>query len=80
MRGLHILRINNMTDADTGTIKCVVKNALTEIEREVQLQIASEQRIPEILEKSNSTTVNAGDSIELFVKISGAPTPTGKIN
>jgi hypothetical protein len=29
------------------------------------------------VEKSNSTEVNAGESVEFFVKVSGAPTPTG---
>ncbi|CAF4411341.1 unnamed protein product, partial [Rotaria sp. Silwood2] len=75
-RGLFILRINNITDADTGTIKCLVKNALAEIQREVQLQITGEQRLPKIIEKSQSKEVNADESVEFFVKVSGAPTPT----
>ncbi|CAF0916357.1 unnamed protein product [Adineta ricciae] len=75
-RGLTILRISNITDHDSGTIKCVVKNALSEISREVQLQIIGEQRAPKILDKSKSTEINAGESAQLFVKISGAPTPT----
>ncbi|CAF4747141.1 unnamed protein product, partial [Rotaria sp. Silwood1] len=75
-RGLSILRINNITDTDTGTIKCLVKNALAEIQREVQLQITGEQRAPKIIEKSQSKEVNADESVEFFVKVSGAPTPT----
>ncbi|CAF1262379.1 unnamed protein product, partial [Rotaria sordida] len=75
-RGLFILRINNITDADTGTIKCLVKNALAEIQREVQLQITGEQRIPKIIDKSPSKEVNVDESVEFFVKVSGAPTPT----
>ncbi|CAF3575459.1 unnamed protein product [Adineta steineri] len=74
-RGLVILRIENITDADNGTIKCVVKNTLSEISREVQLQIIGEQRTPKILDKSKSITVNADESTEFFVKVSGAPTP-----
>ncbi|CAF4411465.1 unnamed protein product, partial [Rotaria socialis] len=75
-RGLIILRINNITDADTGTIKCLVKNALAEIKSEVQLLITGEQRAPKIIDKSRPTSANAGESVELFVKISGAPVPT----
>ncbi|CAF3835512.1 unnamed protein product, partial [Rotaria magnacalcarata] len=75
-RGLIILRINNITDADTGTIKCLVKNALAEIKSEVQLLITGEQRAPKIIDKSRPTEANAGESVELFVKISGAPVPT----
>ena len=74
-RGLHILRINNITDADVGTIKCVAKNALTEIQREVQLEITGEQRAPKIIDISKSIQVNADQSVEFFAKISGAPTP-----
>jgi hemicentin len=54
----------------------LIKNPLAEISREVKLQITGEQRAPTILEKSPSVEVNAGDSIEFFVKVSGAPTPT----
>jgi len=75
-RGLVILRINNIGDNDSGIIKCLVKNPLTEISREVQLQIIGEQRSPRIVDKSKSVEINAGESIEFFVKISGAPTPT----
>jgi len=75
-RGLVILRINNITEKDIGTIKCLVKNPLAEISRDVQLQITGEQYPPKIIEKSQSIEINAGESIEFFVKISGAPTPT----
>ena len=33
--------------------------------------------MPKILDKSQSTEVKAGDSVEFFVRVSGAPTPTG---
>ncbi|CAF2746284.1 unnamed protein product [Rotaria sp. Silwood2] len=75
-RGLFVLRINSVTDNDAGTIKCLVKNILSEISREVQLQITGEQRAPSIIDKSKSIEVNPNDSVEFFVKISGAPTPT----
>ena len=75
-RGLAVLRINNITDSDSGTIRCLVKNALSEISREVQLVIIGEQRAPKILDKSKSIEINAGESTEFFVKVSGAPTPT----
>lgn len=75
-RGLNVLRINNITDNDNGTIRCLVKNALTEISREVKLEVTGEQRAPKILDKSKSIEVNAGEKVEFFVKISGAPTPT----
>jgi hypothetical protein len=75
-RGLAILRISNVTDAETGTIKCLVKNSLSEISREVQLQITGEQIPPKIVDKSKSMEINAGGSIELFVRVSGAPSPT----
>ena len=71
-----ILRVNSVTDADTGTIKCLVKNPLSEISREVQLQLTGEQISPKIIEKSKSVEINAGQSVEFFVKVSGAPLPT----
>jgi hypothetical protein len=40
------------------------------------LEITGEQRQPKILDKSQPTEVNAGESVEFFAKISGAPTPT----
>ena len=76
-RGLSILRINNVTDSDTGAVKCLAKNTLAEIQREVQLELTGEQRAPVIVDKSKSADVNAGESVEFFVKVSGAPTPTG---
>ena len=76
-RGLSILRINNVVDNDVGTIKCLAKNSLGEIQREVQLELTSEQRSPTIIDKSKSIEINAGDTIELFVKVSGAPMPSG---
>lgn len=75
-RGLNVLRINTVTDNDSGTIKCLVKNPLSEISREVKLEITGEQRSPKILDKSKSIEVNAGEKVEFFVKVSGAPTPT----
>ncbi|CAF4457244.1 unnamed protein product, partial [Adineta steineri] len=75
-RGLFILRINKITDNDVGIIKCLVKNPLGEIQSEVQLQIAGEQHLPKIIDKSQSATINAGENIEFFVKVFGAPTPT----
>jgi len=75
-RGLVVLRINNVSDSDRGTIKCIVKNSLSEISREVQLELTGEQHPPQIVNKSKSIEVNAGESVELFVKVSGAPTPT----
>ena len=77
-RGLYILRINNVTDKDAGTIKCLVKNSVAEIQSEVKLEVAIEQRVPTIVDKSNSAEISAGDNIEFFVKVSGAPVPTGK--
>lgn len=77
-RGLSILRINNVTDADAGTIKCLVKNSLTEIQREVQLELTGEQRAPTIIDKSKSAEINVGQTIEFFAKVSGAPMPTGR--
>ena len=53
-----------------------MKNALTEIQRDVQLEITGEQRAPKILDKSKPTEVNADESVEIFAKVSGAPTPT----
>lgn len=76
-RGLSILRINSVTEADAGTIKCVAKNSLAEIQREVQLELTGEQRPPTIVDKSNSAEIAAGQSIEFFVKVAGAPLPTG---
>lgn len=76
-RGLIILHINNITDGDAGIVKCLVKNALAEIKSEVALEITGEQAAPKILDKSPSTAVNADESVELFAKVSGAPTPTG---
>lgn len=75
-RGLVILRIGNVSDADTGTIKCHVKNTVSEISREVQLQLTGEQISPKIHDKSKSVEINAGQSVEFFVKVSGAPSPT----
>ncbi|CAF5130161.1 unnamed protein product, partial [Rotaria magnacalcarata] len=75
-RGLVILRINNIKDNDVGEIKCLVKNSLSEISREVQLQITGEQHLPNIVDKSKSTEVNPNESVEFFVKVTGAPTPT----
>ena len=72
---MNILRISNIADVNTGTIKCLAKNALAEIQREVQLEITGEQRPPKIVDKSQSTEVNAGQSIEFFAKITGAPPP-----
>ena len=60
---------------NTGTIKCLVKNALAEIQREVQLEITGEQRPAKIIEKSQSKEVNAGESVEFFAKITGTPAP-----
>lgn len=78
-RGLYILRINNVTDADVGKVKCVAKNALAEIQHEVSLEIAGEQLAPTIVDKSASTEIKAGEKIEFFVKVSGAPAPTGNL-
>jgi len=75
-RGLNILRISNVTDADTGVIKCVVKNPLSEIFCEAHLQITGEQISPKIVDKSKSVEVNVGESVEFFVKVVGAPPPT----
>ena len=75
-RGLILLRINNVGDDHTGTIKCLVKNSLSEIFREVKLQVIGEQHKPQIVDKSKSVKVNVGESVELFVKVSGVPTPT----
>lgn len=33
--------------------------------------------MPQIIDKSPAAQVNAGESVELFVKVSGTPTPTG---
>ncbi|CAF1491714.1 unnamed protein product, partial [Adineta ricciae] len=74
--GLHILRINNTTDADAGTIKCLVKNSVGQIQSEVQLQITGEQHAPKIIDKSSSAELKAGEQIEFFVKVSGTPKPT----
>lgn len=71
-----VLRLNNVSENECGTIKCLVKNALSEISRDVQLELTGEQRSPKILEKSKSTEVNAGETVQFFVKVSGAPTPT----
>lgn len=65
-----------MNESDAGTIKCVVKNSVSEISREVRLEITSEQRSPVIVDKSRSVEVNAGEKVEFFVKVTGAPTPT----
>ncbi|CAM4905811.1 unnamed protein product [Rotaria socialis] len=75
-RGLFILRINNITDSDVGEIKCLAKNSLSEISRDVSLKITGEQRPPSIVDKSKSTEVNPNESVEFFVKVTGAPTPT----
>ncbi|CAF3618249.1 unnamed protein product [Rotaria sordida] len=75
-RGLVVLRINNIADNDAGTIKCLVKNSLSEISREVQLQITGEQRAPVIIDKSKSVEIKPNESVEFFVKISGSPKPT----
>ena len=76
-RGLCILRIKNIENDDIGTIKCLARNALGEIQHEVQLQITGEQSSPKIYDQSQSAAVNAGDSVEFYVKVSGSPTPTG---
>lgn len=72
---MNILRINNIAEVNTGTIKCLVKNALAEIQREVQLEMTGEQRPAKIIEKSQSKEVNAGESVEFFAKITGSPAP-----
>lgn len=75
-RGLIILRINNVTDKDAGTIKCLVKNSLSEISREVQLQITGEQHSPKIIDRSKPIEVNLNESVQFFVRVTGAPAPT----
>lgn len=75
-RGLAVLRIDSIADSDGGTIRCLAKNTISEISREVQLVVIGEQRAPKILDKSKSLEINAGESTELFVKVSGAPAPT----
>lgn len=75
-RGLAVLRIMNVTDADTGTIKCVIKNSLAEDSREIQLQLTGEVIAPKILDKSKSIEVNADERVEFFAKVSGSPQPT----
>lgn len=65
-----------MTEADVGTVKCVVKNIVSEISREVRLEVTGEQRSPVIVDKSRSIEVNAGEKVEFFVKVTGAPAPT----
>ena len=71
-----VLRITNVNDSDVGTIKCVVKNVVSEISREARLEVTGEQRAPAIIDKSKSIEVHAGDKVEFFVRVTGAPAPT----
>ncbi len=40
------------------------------------MEITGEQTSPKIIDKSKSIEVNAGEKVEFFVKVIGAPTPT----
>ena len=53
-----------------------MKNSLSEITRDVKLELTGEQIAPKIVDKSKSVEIKAGESVEFFVKVSGAPTPS----
>ena len=74
---LHVLAVEDIARGDSGTYKCVAKNALGEAVSACQVAVGEKEMAPVFMEgaKDGSVTVLDGGNVRLEARIGGVPAP-----